>query len=134
MPRVDMEVFPGKGIFYDIVQALCDTGASVSILSGETARRLGLNLEESSSTVIKLASADDREIPMLGEADVWVRANNQYKRKIRVAVVDGLDEQLIIEGIHNKFEVSWLQNFIMLDRYLLDQTPNAFQLISKFLV
>ena len=45
-----------------------------------------------------------------------------------------MDEQLIIEGIHNKFEVSWLQNFIMLDRYLLDQTPNAFQLISKFLV
>ena len=45
-----------------------------------------------------------------------------------------VDEQLIIEDIHNKFEVSWLQNFIMLDRYLLDQTPNAFQLISKFLV
>ena len=29
---------------------------------------------------------------------------------------------MIIEDIHNKFEVSWLQNFIMHDRYLSDQT------------
>ena len=102
MPRVEMEISSAKGALHNVVWALCDTGASVSILSGETARRLNVTLEKTTPTVIKLASADDREIPMLGEAEVWVRSNNQYRRKIRVAIVDGLDEQLIVGFDHLK--------------------------------
>lgn len=43
-----------------------------------------------------------------------------------------VDEQWIIEDIHSKFEVSWLQNFIMLDRYLLDQTQ--FYFLTKYII
>ena len=53
--------------------------------------------------------------------------NQEISAKSRVSLIKGpilqfsVDEQLIIEDIHNKFEVSWLQNFIMHDRYLSDQ-------------
>ena len=53
--------------------------------------------------------------------------NQDISAKSRVSLIKGpdlqfsVDEQLIIEDIHNKFEVSWLENFIMHDRYLLDQ-------------
>ena len=51
--------------------------------------------------------------------------NQDISAKSGVSLIKGpdlqfsVDEQLIIEDIHNKFEVSWLENFIKHDRYLL---------------
>ena len=53
--------------------------------------------------------------------------NQEISAKSRVSLIKGpvlqfsVDEQLIIEDIHNKFEVSWLEHFIKHDRYSLDQ-------------
>ena len=52
--------------------------------------------------------------------------NQDISAKSRVSLIKGpdlqfsVDEQLIIEDIHNKFEVSWLENFIKHDRYLFE--------------
>ena len=66
--------------------------------------------------------------------------NQDISAKSRVSLIKGpdlqfsVDEQLIIEDIHNKFEVSWLENFIKHDRYIFIIEPHRRTKYQKYIV
>ena len=101
MPRKELQLWPhrGRGRPTRIVNGLFDTGASVSILNAGIARSMGLEWvpQSPSSSSLKLASADNKEIPILGSVQVWIQAlGARYKRLITVIVVEDIDEEFIL--------------------------------------
>ena len=101
MPRRELKLWPhrGRGQRERIVNGLFDSGASVSILQAGIARSMGLELvpQSPSSSTLKLASADNTEIPILGSVHVWVQAlGAKYRRLITVIVVEDIDEEFIL--------------------------------------
>ena len=50
-----------------------------------------------SSSSLKLASADNKEIPILGSVQVWIKAlGARYKRLVTVIVVEDIDKEFIL--------------------------------------
>ena len=101
MPRKELQLWPhrGRGRPTRIVNGLFDTGASVSILNAGIARSMELEWVSQSpaSSSLKLASADNKEIPILGSVQVWIKAlGAKYKRLITVIVVEDIDEEFIL--------------------------------------
>ena len=84
---------------------LFDTGASVSILNLEVAKsmELAFSPHSNSTSTLKLASADEREIPVEGYAYIWVKSPDaKYRRRIKVCVVANIDEEFILGIDHLK--------------------------------
>ena len=115
MPRRDIRLWPHRGRHRNerVVNGLFDTGASVSILQAKIARAMGLEVVQQTSSadnpnILRLASANNTDIPILGCVNVWVQAlGARYKRLITVIVVEEIDEEFIL-GIDQLKALSYL--------------------------
>ena len=80
-----------------VVDALCDSGSTAAVASRQKFEELGGELKVFTHDTINFASSLGEELQIKGAFDVWVKLSEEdkYKRKIKVLVIDGIDEDLI---------------------------------------
>ncbi len=79
-----------------LVQVLLDMGVSKSVVSSDIVRRLGLSIDQSSTT---LYNASGEQMSVKGTSQIWLYING-YRYWVNALVTDSLGDEEFILGIH----------------------------------